>query len=248
MEGQLLRAEVRKSTGKGAARQLRMKGMLPGVLYGQGNAPVPLSLSPKELSAVLSTKLGRNALIKLEVAGAEALTMIKELQVDPLSRRMLHVDLYRVDARSPVTVRVPFLVKGVAKGVFAGGELNVVLHELPVRATPDRIPASIEADISHLEMYQMLQVKELQLPEGVKVVLPPDRTLVAVVAEKKKPLEEAEVTEAAAAEGEAAAAETAEGEKAPTEEAGAAKADKGAKPDKAKPERAKPEKGKSDKK
>ena len=218
MEAQLLRAEVRTSTGKGAARQLRANGMLPGVLYGLAGDTVALSVSPKELKAVLSTEQGKNVLIKLQLAKSEELTMIKELQIDPLSRRLLHLDLYRVSIQSPVLVSVPFGVRGQAKGVLTGGELNVVLHELPVRATPDRIPARIEADVSHLEMYQMLQVKELQLPEGVTVMLPPDRTLVAVAAERKQPVEEAEVAEAAAAEAAEGAAAEAAAEGAATEQ------------------------------
>lgn len=232
MEAQVLRAETRKSTGKGAARQLRSKDMLPGILYGQTGAPVSLSVSPKELTAILSTKLARNAVIKLQLPEGEQLTMIKELQVDPLSRRLLHVDLCRVDLKTPVNVRVPFVVKGVPKGLLIGGELHVVLHELPMRATPDKIPSQIEADISHLDMYQMLQVKELQLPEGASVMLAPDRTLVVVAAEKKKAPEGAEVTDAAAAEGaEGAAAAGATGEK-KAAEGDAAKADADKKPEK----------------
>jgi large subunit ribosomal protein L25 len=230
MEAQVLRAETRKSTGKGAARQLRSNNMLPGILYGQAGAPVSLSVSPKELTAILSTKLARNAVIKLQLPEGEQLTMIKELQVDPLSRRLLHVDLYRVDLKTPVNVQVPFVVKGVPKGLLTGGELHVVLHELPIRATPDKIPTQVEADISHLDMYQMLQVKELQLPEGASVMLPPDRTLVVVAAEKKKAPEGAEAVEAAAEGAEAAAAGAAAGatgEKKPAEgEAGKADADK----------------------
>jgi large subunit ribosomal protein L25 len=155
MEAQVLRAETRKSTGKGAARQMRMNEKLPGIVYGKSQAAVAVTVSPKELNAILSTKYGKNALIKLQLPDSEELTMIKQIQVDPLSRRLIHVDLYRVDVTSEIVVRVPFITRGVPKGLLVGGELNVVLHELPVRTTPDKIPTHLEADISHLEMYQM---------------------------------------------------------------------------------------------
>jgi large subunit ribosomal protein L25 len=234
MEAQVLRAESRKTTGKGAARQIRSQAKLPVILYGRAGTSVSLTISPKELMAILSTKQGKNALIKLQLPEGEELTMIKEIQVDPVSRSLLHVDLCRVDINTPVTAQVPFIVKGIPKGLLAGGELHVVLHELPVRATPDKIPTEIEANIAHLDLYEMLQVKELQIPEGATVMLPPERTLVVVAAEKKKAPEGAEAVEAAAT-AEGATAE-ASGEKKPGEEAGKKEAGKAEAADK-KPEK-----------
>ena len=229
MEAQVLRAESRKSTGKGAARQNRAKAKLPGILYGRNGTSVPLTVSPKELLAILSTKQGKNALIKLQLPEGDELTMIKEIQVDPLSRSPLHVDLCRVDLKTPVTVQVPFVAKGIPKGLLVGGELHVVFHTLPMRATPDKIPTEVEANIANLDLYEMLQVKDIQVPEGVTIMLPPDRTLVVVAAEKKKAPEGAEAAEAGAAAGEgaeAAAGEKKPGEKKPGEESGKADADK----------------------
>jgi len=204
MEAQVLRAESRTSTGKGAARQARAQAKLPAILYGRAGTPVSLTVSPKELTAILSSKLGKNTLIKLQLPEGEELTMIKELQVDPLSRSLLHVDLFRVDIKERITVKVPFIVKGTPKGLLAGGELHVVLHDLPLRTTPDNIPTEIEANIAHLDLHQMLQVKELTLPQGVEVMLPLERTLVVVAAEKKHAPEGAEVTDAAGAAAEGA--------------------------------------------
>jgi large subunit ribosomal protein L25 len=198
METQRLQAEIRSETGKGAARRLRSSGRLPAVIYGLGEAPASLSVSPVELRRALSTEFGRNVLIELSVAGNEQIAMTKEVQVDPVSRDLLHVDFYRVDPSLPVEVRVPFRTTGRAKGVLAGGEMNVVFRNIPVRAKPDDIPSFLEGDVTELEINDMLRARDLKLPEGVRTLLAPDQTVVAVIAERKKE----EVEAVAAAEGE----------------------------------------------
>jgi large subunit ribosomal protein L25 len=201
METQTLAAEKRSGTGKGAARQLRLRDKVPGVFYGPETSPTSVAVSPKELIRVLSTDLGRNALIKLDFEGSEILTMVRELQVHPVTRSVVHVDFYKVDVSRPVSTRVRFVTTGRAKGVVEGGTLNVVFRELPVRATPDKIPVSIDVDITNLELHDGLAVKDLSLPEGVVVQLDPARNLVSVVTTRKEvdPDEEAKAAEAAAA-------------------------------------------------
>jgi large subunit ribosomal protein L25 len=215
MEAQSLQAEVRHQSGKNAMRQLRMRGILPGVIYGQHSTPTSVNVSIKELYSTLSTEYGRNVLIKLKLGGNEELAVVKELQVDPIYGKPLHVDFCKVDLNSPIEVRVPFRPQGVPKGVVAGGEMNVVFRSIPILALPKDIPAYIEADVSALNIYEMLQVKDLQVPAGVEVLLASDRTLVAIAAERKEVPEQVEGEAAAeAAEG----AEGAEGEGAAKEE------------------------------
>jgi large subunit ribosomal protein L25 len=199
METQKLQAEIRSEKGKGAARRLRSRGMVPAVIYGQSEGPTSLSVSPAEVKRALSTEYGRNVLIELSLPGREQIAMAKEIQVDPVSRDLLHVDFYRVDPTLPVAVRVPFRPTGRAKGVLAGGEMNVVFREIPVRARPEHIPSFIEGDVTELNINEMLRTRDLKLPEGVQVMLAPDQTVVAVIAERKK--EEVEAV-AAVAEGE----------------------------------------------
>jgi large subunit ribosomal protein L25 len=204
MEPLMLTTENRTETGKGAARRLRARGLVPGVFYGPGAEPVGLAASPKALSQALSTPNRRNTLLKLNIAGQDQLAMLKEVQVHPITRQVVHFDLYKVDLDRPVVVPVPFATEGRARGVIAGGEVTVVFRDLPVRTTPDKIPAVIRVDVTHMELGDTFRVKNLQLPEGVEVTLEPERNLISCAEPRKRPEED----EAAApgAEGAAPAA------------------------------------------
>jgi len=204
MQATTLTTELRDSRGKSAARQLRAKGRIPAVFYGNGTEPVALSLSPKELSAALSTDVRRNAVFELELSGQKQFAMVKELQVHPVTRELRHADLYRVSLDANVTVPVPLRASGKAKGVAAGGELYVLYRELPVRTTPDKLPTAIDVDVTELEMGRTLHVRDLKLPEGVAVALPAERSVISVAEARKRVEEEADP--AAAGAGGAAAA------------------------------------------
>lgn len=209
METTTLQAEVRASRGKGPARRLRAQGRLPGVFYGPGVEPTPLTLSPKELERALRGERGRNVVFKLSVGGEELLAMVKDLTTDPVTQELLHVDLYRVFEDRELEVEVPFHTYGRAAGVVQGGVLNITRRTLPLRTTPARIPVSIDADVTSLGMKDTIAVEDIELPEGVVCTLPPKLTL-AIVLEPRKvvalPGEEAPegAEPAAAAEGEAA--------------------------------------------
>ncbi|MBN1653781.1 MAG: 50S ribosomal protein L25 [Deltaproteobacteria bacterium] len=209
MEAQSLQIEIRQQNGKNAARQLRMRGLLPGVIYGQKSTPTSVTVSANELFSLLSTEYGKNVLLKLQLGNREEFAVVKELQVDPIYGKPLHVDFCRVDLESPIEVRVPFKPLGQPKGVLAGGEMNVVFRAIPIRVKPSAIPPFIEADVSALDIHEMLQAKDLKLPKGIDVLLDSDRTLVAIAAERKEVVEQVE-GEIAAAPTETA--ETKEGE------------------------------------
>jgi large subunit ribosomal protein L25 len=159
--------------------------------------------------------------------------LVKELQRDPVSARALHADFYAVDLEQAIQVAVPIHVKGTAPGVTNGGILDHALRELQIECLPRAIPDQILVDVSQLEIGMSLHVRDLVLPEGVKLMSDPDLSVVSVVVPAA--LEE-EAAAAAPAEGEAvpaegeaaeAAAEGAEGKE------GEAKAEKGGKPEKA---------------
>lgn len=223
METQTLQAEVREGRGKGPTRQLRMKGRIPAVAYGPGLEPTALSVSPKELLKALSTPWGRNAVLKLTFGGREAHVITRDLLVHPVTRAPLHADFYAVSMDREVTVEVPLVTEGRAVGVQAGGVLKIVRRLVPVRATPDKIPALLKVDVTALEIGHGIAPKDMKLDPGVKIALPPERTLVIVTTERKQ-TEEEEAAAAAAAAAEAAAAAGA-----PAEGAAAAPA-AGAKP------------------
>lgn len=202
MQTHTLTTEARDITGKNAARQLRARGLVPAVFYGRETKPTGLAVSPKELTAALSTPFGRNALVTIKVGGQDQLAMVQDLQVHPVTRKPVHVDFYRVDASLPIVRKVPFIAEGKAKGVVAGGELVVIYRDLALRAKPDQFPANIKADVTPLEIGDHIKVKDLALPQGVEVVLPPERNVVSCVTMRKRKEEE----EAAPAPGAAGAA------------------------------------------
>jgi large subunit ribosomal protein L25 len=190
---------VKGETGKGPARRLRARGLVPGVFYGPGAEPIGIAVAPKALSQALSTPHRRNALLKLNIAGQEHLAMVKELQVHPITRAPLHLDLYKVTLDREIEVWVPFVAEGKAKGIIDGGEVNVIYRDLPVRTTPDKIPAVITVDVTNLELNSHVSTKELSVPEGVKVLLDPERHVVTCAEPRKLAPEEEEGAAAGAA-------------------------------------------------
>lgn len=200
-----LKAQTRNAAGKGAARRLRREGFVPAIAYGKGRPTTAIAVSPKDVTTVLKTELGRNSVVELDVGGQKMLAMIRDYAVHPLARGLEHVDFIEVHLDKPVDVDVPLIPLGKAVGVTAGGVLRVVYRTVPVRCLPDKIPVKIETDVSHLELGMHVATKELKLPEGVVVRLPAEQTLIAVVAPEKEEVVEP-VPGAAAAAGAAPAA------------------------------------------
>ncbi len=204
METTTLQAEVRAGRGKGPARRLRAEGKVPGVFYGPGVEPTPLTLSPKELTKALRGERGRNVVFKLSVDGKEELAMVKDLTTDPVTQELLHIDLYRIFEDKALEVNVPFRTYGRSVGVVQGGVLNVTRRVLPLRTTPAKIPVSIEVDVTHLALKDTISVEDIELPEGVECSLNPKLTLVIILEPRKATAAEVEEDEAAAAAAEAA--------------------------------------------
>jgi large subunit ribosomal protein L25 len=198
MEKQTLPAEVRNSRGKGPARQLRMKGKIPAVLYGPGGETIALSVDPTALVKALTTPFRRNQLLELEVAGEKQLATVKDLDVHPVSRAVRHADFYRVALDKPSVYPVPLRTAGRAKGVVKGGELRVHYRTLPLRVAPDKVPAEILINVENLDMLESVRVKDIQLEAG-EIQLPADRAVVFVTSEQKKIVEEDAAAPGAAA-------------------------------------------------
>lgn len=179
-------AELRHATGKGVARQLRRQGKIPAILYGAKTAPLPLSVSPQQLRTALVSG-GANVLITLKIEGDGAgstprVVMLKDYQLDPIKRMMLHADLYEVRMDQPITIEVPIRLTGRAEGVKAGGILEQVHRSITVECLPDRIPDAIEIDVTPLAIGQSLHASDLKLQEGVRLRTAADETLVTIVA------------------------------------------------------------------
>lgn len=178
-----LTAETGRPLGSRAAGRLRAQGKIPGVVYGLGVDPVPVAVVWSELRRVLTTEAGVNALIALDIDGRTDLTIVKDLQRDPVRREVLHVDFLRVDPNAPVEVEVPIVVVGEAKEVeSAKGIAEQQMKALTVKAKPTSIPGQIEADVSTLTVGSAITVGDLQLPEGVTTDVDPSTPVVAGVA------------------------------------------------------------------
>ncbi|HEX4338932.1 MAG TPA: 50S ribosomal protein L25 [Polyangiaceae bacterium] len=201
-----LSAEPRTDLGKGAVRRLRATGKIPAVAYGPTLDATSISISPKDVTTVLATERGRNSVIELSVGSDRKLTvLLTAFQYHPVTRELLHADFREIKEDQPIDVEVPFEATGKAKGVVAGGVLRIVYRKLPIRCLPALVPAKLTHDVTELELDNAIHAKDLNLPEGVTVRLPPEQTVIAVAMEKKQP-DEAEAAPGAAAAGAAPAA------------------------------------------
>lgn len=183
-ETHILNARHRAERGKGAARKLRSEGLVPAVVYGHGEETRALSVDAHELETLFSKISVENTIINLKIAEekAEVPALVREVQSHPVRPQVLHVDFYQIHAGVEVEVEIPIRLVGTAAGVREGGILEHVVHELPIRCLPDRIPNVLELDVTALDMGDTLQVSDIPLPEGVVAQLDGERTVCAVVA------------------------------------------------------------------
>ena len=184
MPMQELTVQQRGETGKQVAKRLRREGVVPAVLYG-GAKPEPISVDPKAVLRIIHGHAGSTQLLSLTFQGGSGsrMAIIRDLQFDPVSEQLLHVDLQEVTADRPITVRVAVHPVGEAAGVREQkGILNVVLHELDVSCLPTMIPERIDADVTALMIGNVLTVGELRAPEGVRILNDAGQAVVIVAA------------------------------------------------------------------
>jgi len=195
MEFAKVNVEVRSAAKKGAARRVRSGGQVPGVLYGRQREPLAVTFNEKELISSLDKEKRRNTVLKLTVRDAgkseEVTAMVRDAQINPLSRRLVHVDFLAVDLNVEVHVTVPLVLIGKAIGVTNGGNLHQSMHMVPVAAKPAAIPTKLEVDVSALDIGDALHASDLKLGEGVRVVLDAKEAIASVVAPKAEKVEEA---------------------------------------------------------
>jgi large subunit ribosomal protein L25 len=179
-----LNIKQREGTGKQIAKRLRREGVVPAVLYG-GAKPEPVIVDPKAVLRIIHGHEGSTQLLSLtfEGGGGSRMAIIRDLQFDPVSERLLHVDLQEVTADRAITVRVAVHPVGEAAGVKEQkGILNVVLHELDVSCLPTQIPERIDADVTALMIGDVLTIADLRAPEGVRILNDPGQAVVTVAA------------------------------------------------------------------
>lgn len=210
----------RESLGKGGARKARATGHIPGVLYGHGEEPVPVTVQAREFDLALRGHKGGNPIVNLAVSGGEYTALIRAVQYDPLTHDILHLDFQHISLTETIEVKVAVHLKGLPVGVKdGGGILETILREIEVRCLPTAIPSSIEVDVSHLNIGDSVHVSDVVVPdvtilndvaETIATVVPPtvmeEKPADAVVVEGA-PSEPEVIAKGKKEEDEAAAAE-----------------------------------------
>jgi large subunit ribosomal protein L25 len=200
-----LQAEKRETRGKNEARRLRASGRIPAVVYGteKGKA-TEIAVDPKILSRILHSESGVNTLIGLQLDGANTRVLVKEYQLDPIHHKLLHADFYQVAMDKTLTLTVPVMLRGEAKGVKQqGGVVDFVNREITIEVLPADIPEHIDIDISELMLNQGVRVRDVHTdgarwtpvsdPEMMIVhVVPPRAEEVTAVAAEAVPTAAAE--------------------------------------------------------
>src|SRR5947209_3945055 len=164
-------AQVRSTRGSQKARQMRRKGLVPAVVYGHKEETVSISLPAEELEKAIRHGV---RVVDLKTGGTVQKALIKEVQWDHLGKELLHVDFARVAADERVVVTVPIELRGIAPGVGAGGVLDQPIHTLSVECLAISLPESIRVNVNELQLGGSIHVRDLHLPEGVKVMADPD--------------------------------------------------------------------------
>ena len=197
MNQQELNVELRSKTGKGICRQLRMKGLIPGVVYGKGMEAVSVTVKPKELAAVIAGEGGQNRLITLKGGGDldGSTIIVADLLRDHIKGFLRHVDFHKLDLTAKVRVEVAINLVGTAVGVTEGGLLDFSMHAIEVECLPNMIPGHIDVDVTELTIGHSIHVGDLQLPAGVKLLADAKASVVSVLGKVRE--EEAEAPVAA---------------------------------------------------
>jgi len=174
--------QVRPGTGKGPARQARFAGLIPGVLYGKGETPTAVNIPKREFELALKAHSGGNVIVALALdGGAGQNAIIREVQRDPVSHDILHLDFHHISLTEKVTVDVNVHLVGVPDGVKnGGGILEHITRTIQIECLPTQIPSHIDADVSALGIGDSVHVRDLTVTNA-KVISDDDVTIATVV-------------------------------------------------------------------
>lgn len=179
-----LALEKRDHSGTTTSNALRASGRVPGVLYGHGAPPQPVTFDGRVFEDLLH-KGARTGLITLSIEGKKDTALLREVQRDPVSRKVMHADLQRVSANENVHTTLNVVTLGVAFGVKeSGGVLDLILHELEVSGPANKLPEHLEIDVTALGIGDHIVAGDVALPDGFKMLTSADMTVVAVAASK----------------------------------------------------------------
>ena len=187
-ENATLKASLRTDTGKRVARRLRREGRIPAVVYGRGEETRSLTLDAHEFEMLVKRHSLDTTLLELEIEGSgkkkaeKVRTLVVEVQSHPYKPQVMHVDFQQIHAGERVTVEVPIDLHGTATGVREGGVMQHVMHVVELTCDVDQIPESFSVDVSGLEIGDSIHISDLDVPEGVELLVDPVRTICTVAA------------------------------------------------------------------
>ncbi|MFA5591903.1 MAG: 50S ribosomal protein L25/general stress protein Ctc [Micavibrio sp.] len=213
-----LSAETRDRAGKGVARALRREEKIPAVIYGDAKEAVAISLPVKEITLEYNKGHMFTKLCDLSVSGKKELVLARDVQLHPVTDRVLHVDFIRITPKTTITVQVPvrFINEDKCPGIKNGGTLAVVRYDLELISRATDIPNDIEIDLTPFEIADAIKISDVTLPAGVKPAIQGRDFTIATIVAPRKLLEEEDAESAAKADADAAAeseAAAAEGDK-----------------------------------
>src|SRR5215469_16042542 len=194
-----LNAEPRAQAGKGAARAMRRAGLVPGIIYGDNQEPVMISLEPRELSRVLANRGFFATLIDVKVDGTVHRTLPRDVQFHAATDAPMHVDFMRVGGHSRVTVTVPviFVNPEMSPGIRRGGILNIVRHGIELSCAVDKIPDQLVVELNGLEIGDSVHISHITMPEGCRPTITDRDFTIASIATSSAIREEAAAAAAA---------------------------------------------------
>jgi large subunit ribosomal protein L25 len=200
---QTLKANKREESGTTVSKRLRREGIVPAVVYGASQRSYALQVVSREFTDLLKGQSSANFLVNLEIEGAEEkskLAMVQDIQADPLSGAIVHIDFHAVKEGDDVHATLPIELLGIPVGVKNGGVMEHQLHSIEVFCKPADLPEHLELDVSEIEVGEVAHVSDLKLPKGVETHMDDDVVIVLVaeprVIEEEVPAEAAEGAEA----------------------------------------------------
>ncbi len=176
-EAKSLAASVRSSVGKGAARSVRREGRIPGVIYGGGEKPTPISLSWHDVNKLIYAGGFMTTTFDIDVDGEVEKVIPRDYQLDPVKDRPLHVDFLRLKAGQKIAVEIPIHVTGQDESIAIknGGVVNIVRHVIELTVAADAIPEGLHVDVTNMEVGDGIHVSDLKLPRGARLTNEADK-------------------------------------------------------------------------
>ena len=182
MSNTKLVAQPRTTKGSPAARRLRAEGHIPGVIYGQGMAPVSVTVERRDLRLALSGPAGSNTVLTLEVDGKSYPAVVKDMQRHPIRRTVAHIDFLQVNMNEEITVSVAVHLVGEAKAVAAeGGLVDSAVDSIEVSCTPNNMPNAFEIDITEMQPGDVIRLADVPMPKGVTALGDPEMPIVTIL-------------------------------------------------------------------